>query len=64
MARLSEQRKQFEAALSTPEVYSDSLKFTQTETSYKKASEELALANAQYEKVFEQIVELEARLNS
>ena len=64
IANLSTQRKQFEAALSTPEVYSDNKKFIQTETSYKKASDELALANAQYEKVFELIVELEGRLNS
>lgn len=64
IALLSVQRKQFEAALSTPEVYSDNKKFLQTETLYKKASDELALANSQFEKVFEQIVDLEGRLNS
>jgi len=64
IAQLTVQRKQFEAALSTPEVYSDSKKFQQTESSYKKASEDLVLANTQYEKVFEQIVDLEGRLNS
>ncbi len=60
VAQLKEQKNKLEAALGSPDVYSDKHKFAQAESEYKKASGELALANKEYETVFEKIVELEA----
>ncbi len=61
IARLNEQKQQLEAALTSPETYSDKAKFLQTETDYKKASDELSQLNTQYEQVFEKIVALESK---
>ena len=62
IATLSEQRVKLEASLSDPGTYSDRNKFVAAETNYKKASEELKVANRQYEQVFEKIMELEKSL--
>jgi len=62
IAKLSEQRTRLEASLSDPGTYSDRNKFVAAETDYKKASEELKVANRQYEVVFEKIMELEKSL--
>lgn len=59
IAKLSEQKHRLEAALADPATYSDKNKFLQTETEYKKVSVELTDLNAEYEKVFEKIMELE-----
>jgi ATP-binding cassette subfamily F protein 3 len=64
IALLSDQKKQFEADLTTPDVYSNAKKYAQKEESYKKTSEELVRLNRQYEEIFEQIVELESQLTS
>ena len=48
-----------ENALATPEIYTNSTKFSQTETDYKNISDQLEKANAEYEIVFEKIMELE-----
>ena len=62
IATLSEQRIRLEASLSDPGTYSDRNKFVAAEADYKKASEELKVANRQYEQVFEKIMELEKAL--
>jgi ATP-binding cassette subfamily F protein 3 len=62
IATLSEQRSKLEASLSDPGTYSDRNKFVAAEADYKKASEELKVANRQYEQVFEKIMELEKAL--
>jgi ATP-binding cassette, subfamily F, member 3 len=59
LAKLNQQKADMEAALNNPETYADKNKFQQTETTYNKVTVELAQANAEYEKVFEKIVELE-----
>lgn len=64
LASLTEQKKQSESALATPEVYSDRKKFHQAELIYKKSVEELKQLNLQYEQVFEQIIDLEANMNA
>lgn len=64
LAALTEQKKQSESALATPEVYSDSKKFHQAELLYKKTVDELKQLNLQYEQVFEQIIELEGNINA
>ncbi len=61
IARLNTDKATLEAQLSDPETYSDKQKFLQTETAYKKAEDELKRCNAEYEKVFERIMELEAK---
>jgi ATP-binding cassette subfamily F protein 3 len=55
---MNERKLQLEAALADPATYSDKNKFLQTETEYKKISEELVNLNVDYEKVFEKILEL------
>ncbi|HEV8285308.1 MAG TPA: ABC-F family ATP-binding cassette domain-containing protein [Chitinophagaceae bacterium] len=58
MTKMNERKLQLEAALADPATYSDKNKFLQTETEYKKISEELVNLNVDYEKVFEKILEL------
>jgi ATP-binding cassette subfamily F protein 3 len=48
-----------ENKLADPSIYGDKDKFLQAESNYKKALQELAEANKEYEKVFEQLMELE-----
>jgi ATP-binding cassette subfamily F protein 3 len=60
--KLKNQQSKLEEQLGAPEIYSDKGKFTQTESDYKKVSEEIAQLNAQYETIFEKIVELEAQV--
>lgn len=52
-------KSELEASLSDPAIYSDKTKFQQAEAAYKKASDDLAVLNAEYEKVFEKIMELD-----
>lgn len=61
IARLNTEKATLEAQLSDPETYSDKQKFLQAENAYKKAEDELNRCNAEYEKVFERIMELEAK---
>ena len=55
------QKKNFKRHKSNFSNYSDKIKFQQAETGYKKAADELVQLNAEYEKVFEKIMELEAK---
>ncbi len=59
---LQGQQVEAEAALALPEVYADREKFLQTEALYKKASDQLAAANSEYEKVFEKVMEMEEQM--
>jgi ATP-binding cassette subfamily F protein 3 len=59
IAKTNEQKGQLEAALADPATYSDKNKFLETEAEYKKISQDLEKLNAEYEKVFEKIIELE-----
>ena len=58
--QLENKKKQLEAALTDPEIYADKNKFVQAEAAYQKSGEDLSRLNAQYEQIFEKIVELEA----
>jgi ATP-binding cassette subfamily F protein 3 len=60
IAAMKERKKQLESALSDHTTYTDKNKFLQTESEYKKVSEELLKANIEYEKIFEKILKLEA----
>jgi ATPase components of ABC transporters with duplicated ATPase domains len=59
IAALNKQKGELEASLVDPAVYSDKTKFLQAEAAYKKAGEDLAALNLEYEKVFEKIMQLE-----
>jgi ATP-binding cassette, subfamily F, member 3 len=61
IATLNKQKNELEASLSDPAIYSDKTKFLQAETAYKKAGDELAQLNTEYEKVFEKIMEMEGK---
>jgi ATP-binding cassette subfamily F protein 3 len=61
IAQLNQQKATLELQLTAPDTYADRNKFVQTETDYKKVSDELQRMNKQYEEVFEKIMELEAK---
>lgn len=61
IAQLNQQKATLETQLTAPDTYADRNKFVQTETDYKKVSDELQRMNRQYEEVFEKIMELEAK---
>jgi ATP-binding cassette subfamily F protein 3 len=60
IAVLTKKKAELEASLSDPATYSDKTKFLGAETAYKKAEAELNRLNADYEKVFERLMKLEA----
>ena len=61
LANLNSEKLRLEAALVDPQVYSDKTKFLETESAYRKTEQELKTANAEYEKVFEQLMSLESK---
>jgi ATP-binding cassette subfamily F protein 3 len=58
IAKLKKQKTDLEAALGTPDVYADAAKFQQTEKAYKDTAKALDNLNAEYEILFEKLVEL------
>ncbi|GAB2809207.1 ABC-F family ATP-binding cassette domain-containing protein [Ferruginibacter profundus] len=62
IAQLNKKKAELEAALATPEIYNDKNKFSQTEAGYKNATAELKQLNAEYEVVFEKVMELEEKI--
>ena len=64
IAVVKAQKKQMEASLATPEIYSNAKKFSETEKSLQLISEELDKLDQQYEEIFDQIVNLESNLSS
>ena len=59
IAVLQKKKSELEGLLTAPDTYSDKNKFLETETAYKKVSDELNSTNKEYEKVFDKIVTLE-----
>jgi ATP-binding cassette, subfamily F, member 3 len=59
LALAKNEKAKLEAALSSPDTYSDKQKFTQTESAHKHASNELAKIEKEYEAAFEKLMELE-----
>jgi ATP-binding cassette, subfamily F, member 3 len=62
IAQLNKKKIELEAALALPEIYNDKNKFLQAETDYKNAGFELQKLNAEYEIVFEKVMELEDKM--
>jgi ATP-binding cassette, subfamily F, member 3 len=59
LVELNKNKSVLEAALADPAIYGDKNKFLVAESDYNKAVKELADANAEYEKVFEKMMEME-----
>lgn len=59
VSSLQTTKTNLEAALANPEIYGDKNKFLEAETAYKKATESWEKINAEYEELFEKIMELE-----
>lgn len=62
IADLTKKKAQLELDLASPEVYGDKIKFLQTENAYKVNGDDLKKANAEYEIVFEKVMELEEKI--
>ena len=60
LAILNTNKNTLENKLADPTVYGDKSKFLTAESEYKKSVEELNAANSEYEKVFEQIMDMES----
>ncbi len=61
IGQLNKQKATLEAQLTAPDtIMPTGTSLYQTETDYKKVSDELQRLNKQYEEVFEKIMELEA----
>ena len=61
IAELTKKKAQLELDLASPDVYGDKTKFLQTENAYKTNAEDLKKANADYEIVFEKLMELDEK---
>lgn len=55
LATLGKKQKEAEASLADPEIYSDSNKFQQKEKEYQLVSQQLRVAEKEYEEVFEKM---------
>ena len=62
ISQLNQQKTQLELALSDPATYADPKKFAATENSYQSVTAQWRQSNAQYEELFEKILQLEAQL--
>ena len=61
ISKASAEKQRLETALASPETYANKEKFLETETAYKRVSDELVNLNFEYEKVFEKLVQLDGR---
>lgn len=63
IATNSQEKKQLEANLALPEIYSDHQKFIEAEKKYNQKVEQLTVFNSEYEKIFEKIMLMEEKMN-
>ena len=62
IAKTTEEKKQLEANLSLPEIYSDNNKFIEAEKKYNQKIEQLSNANTEYERLFEKMMVMEEKV--
>ena len=62
--KANEEKQRLELALSAPENYADKNKFAIVEADYKKAQQNLAKLNQEYEVLFEKVMEMEGELGN
>ncbi len=63
IAKNTEEKKQLEANLALPEIYSDKEKFIEAEKKYNQKLAELANNNAEYEKLFDKMMLMEEQIS-
>ncbi len=63
MAKYNNEKIIIESILSSPEIYTDNQKFSETEKKYKDLQTKILQLNKTYEEVFEKIIELEGKQN-
>ncbi len=63
IAKLNKEKTALESDLASPNIYLEKQKFLNAENKYKENSSELQKTNAEYEKLFEKIMELEEKNN-
>lgn len=61
--KLNEEKAKLEQQLADPEFYSDKDKFRQVDDAYQKLNNEMSRLSVTYDKLFEEILELEEKLN-
>ena len=59
ISKLNSEKTTLEADLALPEIYSDKQKFLEAERRYQQNAQQLTRVNAEYESVFEKMMELE-----
>ncbi|MEP7110592.1 MAG: ABC-F family ATP-binding cassette domain-containing protein [Ferruginibacter sp.] len=62
LVQLNKGKADLEIIMASPDNYANKEKFHQTESSYKRVSNELAALNREYEIVFEKVMELEEKM--
>ena len=62
IAKSTEEKKQLEANLALPEIYSDNQKFIEAEKKYTQKAQQLLKDNAEYETLFEKLMLLEEKV--
>ncbi|MBP9741483.1 MAG: ABC-F family ATP-binding cassette domain-containing protein [Chitinophagaceae bacterium] len=62
IASISKRKEQIELDLAKPDIYTNHTEFAKKETEYKKVQEEKKQADVKYEKMFEEIMELESKI--
>jgi ATP-binding cassette subfamily F protein 3 len=61
LAKLNETKAHIESELGKPDNYQDNTKFLKLETEYKNVQKDLSEATAEYEQLFEKIMEMESQ---
>lgn len=61
--KLNEEKAKIEQQLADPEFYSDKDKFRQVDDAYQKLNNEMGRLSVTYDKLFEEILELEEKIN-
>ena len=62
IASINKRKEQIELDLAKPNIYTNHTEFAKKETEYKKVQEEKKQADVKYEKMFEEIMELEGKI--
>ena len=62
IASINKRKEQIELDLAKPNIYTNHTEFAKKETEYKKVQEEKKQADVKYEKMFEEIMELESKI--
>ncbi len=61
--KLSDEKKALEAKLASPEVYANAGEFQKLDAEYRAVEQKWKAANADYEKMMEEVMELEEKLS-